>query len=654
MGRVSASASTRQREPESECVLSDIKDQYDFTYNPNAAVSFADQCLWFQQRLAERASEVVKTRHSFGKVFTLSMTPAYFLAKHPTGFVRFDASQADLKPVYFTEEDWFKEHQTKTKTKERYHPAYKNLCPVLRNAPKNPVILQSVEGLREGEAVAVAVYLSKIVVTQLKDGCTQYDFETQNVQAFAGMEGGTIDISKGKHYRLSFEPMAEHHSPHRHPDTLREGQLCIDGVITTRAADLIEMLEVLGDQFLHKRGYSLHKAYVSLHRFIDYDLAYWWSGRDRKINHNGYSVAQTVNVWYEELKANPAFYDLPYTEIQLLELFNNLKHAWQKEPELAQSVRESILAPLLAGDTKTAVNACFFGYSFPPAIKKLLLKTGLLTYPKHVYAAIHHCVEKAGVDKTLLFISDVHKAGKPDLGIIDNCMLLGAVAEGFNIDVIKRLQRSDDAKTRMKLLNEKFRLIEDTMTMYERLQQANVPLVFDSKNINHAHDYLANIYTFHANTASRGEMNAVETIDTSEQSIRYEAGGYIIRSPYTASELVQVGIAMRHCVAVYIQKFYYRQIDILLLTNTDGDYLACIEVFDGHVMQAKLKYNRRLHSNSEYLEVVADYIKANNLMTTSIDLGDSFPAHPLKNTLLPKKDSKRVGAVMALEEHFLG
>lgn len=627
----------------SSTVHAGTKDQYDFTCNPNHAVSVADQYRWVQQRLSGKLSEVVKKKHAFGKTLTLSMTPAYFLANKMDGLLRFDASLPESEPTYFTEDEWFKEHKTIAKTKERYHPAYKSLCPVLRNAPKNPVVLH----LEAGESEAGCVYISKIMITQFKDDCVQYDFETQNVRA--NIEKGVIGVSAGKCYSLSFEPLAAHHSYHYYPDTKREGLLCIDGTITTRAEDFIELLELLSGQFLYKKGYSLHKSYVALHRFIDADLGYWLAGRT--LSDKGQTIAKTVRGWHEELKANPAFYDLPFNEIQLLGLYNNLKYGWKKEPELAQNLRESILAPLLVGDTRTAVNACFFGYVFPPSIKKLLLKTGLLTFPKYVYAAIHHCVEKAGVDKTLLFISDVNKAGEPDLSIIDNCVLLGALAEGFNIDIIKKLQKSGDVKS---LLHEKFKLIEDTMTMYERLQQANVPLVFASKNINRAHDYLANLYTFHANVNSKAEMSAIEAMDTSQQSVRYEAGEYVIRSPYTASELVKVGIAMCHCVAVYIQRFYYRQIDILLLTNTNGSYLGCIEVFDGHVMQAKLKHNKPLYRNTEYLAVVKNYIKENHLLTTTTDLGEDCPLHPLKTKVLPYKDKERVVAVAIFEENMSG
>lgn len=619
-----------------------MQNQRHFNHNPNKLLSFTDQSKQFRRNLIHKSSEIEKKWHHFGKVLTLTLNPTYFLSTCAGGFFMFDASLPYVKSIFYSEGEWFKEHTISTKTQHAYHPAYKNLCPVLRNAPKNPILLTS----QPDSNTQSAVYISKIVLTQFKDNSVNYNFETQR----AILDDGHLSITQTQTYSLAFDSLPAcdsdydyYNVPARHGVTLR-----INGNVTTRADDLITMIELLCGQFLYKAGYSLHKSYAVFHRHLDNNLSHWLSYRS--LSHVGQSIGARMRGWYQQLKAHPEFYDLPFNEIELLNLYNDVRGGTLQVPVLANDLRARILAPLRAGDTIAAINACFYGFSYPKSIKKLLLKTGLLTYPKYVYDAIDSCIKKIGVDKTLLFITDVNKAGEPDFVIIGNAVLLEPLKAGFNINTIKHLQKQGSSKKVITQLYEKFRYIEDTMFMYERLVEDDVPLVFASRNINHVHNYLSNLYTFHSNIGSDAEMRAMKAFDTSKQSQRYEAGEYIIRSPYTAAELVKVGSAMSHCVAIYIEKFYYRQIDILLLTSTDDKYLACIEVFNGHVIQAKLKYDKRLHNNTKYLAVVMDYVRKHNLKPSTIDLGDDYPVHKLTNTLLPYKDKERLNAVSVFEK----
>lgn len=614
-----------------------MRDQKHFNYNPASSASLHDQSAWFQKALSRKPSEVIKQKDRLGKTLTLTLSPTYFLAPTIDGFALFDTSLPASKPTLFTKDAWHEEHKFVKKTKTHYHPAYKNLCPVLRNAPKNPVVLGV--GCKSEPA---ATYISKIVLAQLNDGTAVYEFETTH----ACIIDTNLSISAGKTYHLSFNDLPPHHWYYHPPFTRRDGTIKIDGEATTRVEDFIELVDLLGGQFFHKNGYSLHKAYVVIHRFLDTDMSYWLSCRS--LGYEKRPLSELMRSWYEQLQANPELCDLPFNDIQLLALYNDARYGWTKTPELTDSLRFSIIALLRAGDTKSAIDACFFGYSYPKSIKRLMIKTGLLTYPRHVYAAIHRCVQAVGVDKTLLFITDVHNTGEPDLGIIDNVNLLKALSLGFNIDVIKQIQKRGVGKKINVLVSEKIKFIEDTVRMYERLTEANVPLEFPSKKINDVHNYLSNIHTFHVNVSSGSEMSAMKAVDTTNQSKIYRAGEYFIRSPFTAYELVKVGIEMSHCVSLYISRFYYRQIDIVLLVNSAGEYLACMELMGAYVTQAKLKHNKRLISNPEYFKVVRDYMRLNGLKPATLDLGEHDVLPDLSKHPLPPRDEGRIKAVGVL------
>lgn len=613
-----------------------MKNNNHFIYDSTDSIDFDRQSEWFRQRLVYKKSEVDKQKHSFGKTLTLKLDPTYFLAPIGKGFGLFNIAISNTVHTKFTEKEWYEEHKIVAKTKDRYHPAYKNLCPILRNAPKNPVLLT------HNSDIASSTYINSIVFTQFKDGSVSYEIKT----AQACFDNNELSITVNAVYTLSFPPYPCRHYYRNRPPLKRDGTLKIDGVITYKADDLISFVDILSNQFLYKNGYSLHKAYTVIHRYLDSDLSCWLS--QGSLGYAGLPVGRLIESWYEQLKLNPELYDLPFNEIELLSLYNTAKFKWDNNPYDKARYLVSILEPLRAGDTKSAIDASFYGYIYPKSIKKLLLKTGLVTYPKYIHTAIYNCIQSLGVDKTLWFLTDVDKVGEPDFGIIDNLRLIEALTAGFNIDIIKQMQKRPNTRKNNDLISETVGFIQDTMSMYERLVDTNIPLHFTSKNIKSVHNYLSNLYTFHANTESSAEMNAMRAVDTSKQSNRYEAGSYIIRSPYTASELINVGCDMSHCVAVYIRKFYYRQTDIVLLTDTAGHYLACIEIVDSYVVQAKLNRNQRLCDNTEYLAVVLEYIEQNNLKPATLDLGTGVNIAMRPNSIAAlKRNEERIKQIYA-------
>jgi hypothetical protein len=176
-----------------------------------------------------------------------------------------------------------------------------------------------------------------------------------------------------------------------------------------------------------------------------------------------------------------------------------------------------------------------------------------------------------------------------------------------------------------------------------------VPLNLPSKNINEIHDYLSPIYTLHAQAGSSAEMTAFRTVDTSSQTKPLITPDHIIRSPYTASELAYVGTEMKHCVASYTKRFYYRNIDIALLTNKDGAYLVCLEIKDNKVVQAKMKFNQPVRANDQYHSLVMDFIALNGFKVATSDIDIKNTDRVWRSFGFEKADEERAAIVESLQ-----
>ena len=205
------------------------------------------------------------------------------------------------------------------------------------------------------------------------------------------------------------------------------------------------------------------------------------------------------------------------------------------------------------------------------------------------------------------------------------------------------MQKLRVSKHSRRQLASKIRLVADSVHMQQSLLEQGVILNIPSKNLNEVHDYLSPIYTVYRKAESSAEVSALELVDTSDQLITHTANNYVVRSPFTASELMDVGSQMRHCVAAYADRFYYRQIEIALLTNDAGEYLVCLEIYGNSVVQAKMKFNKPVSQNKEYLAIVMDFIALNNLKVAASDIDGRY--HSYKYDYRSPRDQSRVDIV---------
>lgn len=341
------------------------------------------------------------------------------------------------------------------------------------------------------------------------------------------------------------------------------------------------------------------------------------------------------------VKQNPKLKDLPWSEEQLTSIYRSAislsehgsTHVQQGTRSVA-NVKVSLNRYLRRGDTKQAIEACFYGFVYPKSIRRVLLKTEPLEFSFENYKDIFDSVGLYGVDNTRNLITN--RDGSPDKNMIDNPHYMEMLEMGFSLHQVKTFGRS---------------YMRDILNMRNRLLTAEYLLEF-MPNMRDYHDYLMgkiieldrerNRLRAIENAEQRRaweERNALEiqkrkrlavgysTIDTSEQVERFEHGEYVFRSPTLAHELIKVGSDLNICVSMYMEDFFLKKLEIVLVTtiNQEGreKYIACLELRKQSLVQAKLNSNRPVRNIATVFKAVKAWASDSQIVLACEDMAIS-------------------------------
>lgn len=389
------------------------------------------------------------------------------------------------------------------------------------------------------------------------------------------------------------------------------------------------------------RNGRLCTSSTSINNFF-YILLNGWTGIDQYDNdHDDYKIIQKLLVkhilgedsnalalsYYEHknpsfftalyrIERNPKLKELPWKVEDLTHIYHSSLLRWaskdiKKEVQLA---RNSINYHLRKGNTKSATNACFYGYKFPKAIRKALLKAKPLQFEKRKYELIHSICNKLGVNNTLDIITN--SKNEINVPLIENCGFLELINEGFKYKKRLKLIKDESSSGRWNALNE----ITDIMRMKKELIEDGYEADFDTKDIREYHDRLASTHRTMTRLKKSSESLAFKKIDTSDQVPSLVVDELTVRSPKNAYELLDVGNQMNHCVASYMSSFYYKKLDIALVVK-DNKYVGCLEVVDNHVVQAKLSHNRPVKEDPAIFNAVSQWAKTHGITLSCSDCG---------------------------------
>ena len=408
----------------------------------------------------------------------------------------------------------------------------------------------------------------------------------------------------------------------------KNGVLCLTNKELTRV--FMEILPLMRTKYIARyRGYVILKK-----MFIKYFL-----GVDKM------SAAEFDRISYSRLNAlyrvkqNAKLSDLPWDEEALASIYRSklslgseyTEDVGEGERSVA-NVKVSLNRYLRRGDTKQAIEACFFGFTYPKSIKKVLLKTMPLEFKYKDYKNIAVVIERYGVDNARNLISN--HDGTPNKDMIGNPHYIEMLELGFSLAQVAQYGRG---------------YMKDTLSMRNRLLQEGHALEF-IPNIREYHDYLMglvieldrerNEQRRAANAQQRAEWDirnaerikrrkrlelACLAVDTSEQVVCFEDNDFTFRSPTVAKELTKVGSSMNICVGMYIEDFFLGKLDIVLVTKVDVNgqekYVACLEIRRKKLVQAKLNSNRKVNSNKQLMKSLKLWAVARDIKLASDDVG---------------------------------
>ena len=351
------------------------------------------------------------------------------------------------------------------------------------------------------------------------------------------------------------------------------------------------------------------------------------------------------------VKQNPKLSDLPWSEYELGSIYrhdisitkeNGRRRAKRGERSVS-NVKTSLNRYLLRGDTKQAIEACFFGYKYPKSIKKVLLKTHPLEFEYINYKNLNDMVEKYGVDETRNLITNAD--GTPNRGILGNVFLPELMELGFSLKQIARVNRSysydilymkNDLDQEGLVVNFVPNITEYHDRLLARTRQHEAEALRQRRRLMEERYYNNNGETWReVESIQQREQRerrlklekAYAEVDTSQDVPLFRAGGFVFRSPKNTAELRRVGDNLNICVDTdgYLERFFEGSLGIVLVTKVNEKglekYKVCIETRRQQIIQAKMNSNKTVIHNKALFEAVCDWAAEYQYGLTSADVG---------------------------------
>lgn len=268
---------------------------------------------------------------------------------------------------------------------------------------------------------------------------------------------------------------------------------------------------------------------------------------------------------------------------------------------LTQNNRNRVNYHLRKGNTHKATIA-LLGYDFPKSIKKLLLSN--TKYSSYRYSL--GCALQAGIP-----VDTVRNLILQERFQLVRLLAKKPTLTGWSLKETKEMpdHDSDDfliiipeypSET---LARDTLRMIENNGWL-EALPDTDITHM--SNNLRQFHDQLIPIYNRLIDDTKAQDWASKYKYHSSEYDVA-EVDGYVIRPVVSSNECSSIGFDMGICVGDYSTDHNQGKLEILVVTDNKGKYLACLELRDYTLVQAKLKYNKQVFSDKEIHLAVVKY-----------------------------------------------
>lgn len=473
--------------------------------------------------------------------------------------------------------------------------------PTLHNALSNPVLM----GFRIGTRHRLVEYIGYASVLTYSDtGNVIFTFITRHQNYIKS--SGKFFQSKGDLICL----MLNHD---------RQSSLTVNGQLCYSNNKIIRTLEKITD-FLFSHAYtSDNQTFLLIKQlYMQYFYASFTPGEivngKRLPDYND----PHFNARLYRVKRNHKLKDLPWPGHLLANIYDASDDNIYTHNASLVKKRRSLNRYLLLSNTKKAIDSCFYGNSYPASIRKILIKGGPFAYPEQTYCLLLDLLKKKDINTVRSFIS--YDNGEPNPDVLMNQAVMEVFLLGFNKHQVLKNDKS---------------ICHDVIRMRSQLADYGYEVSFNS-SLRQYHDSLNILYARVSSLFSQVNRQAYAEVDTSQQFKMRQLphDSYVIRSPYNALELHDVSIQMEHCISSYMMEFFCQQLEIVLVTDHNGSYLAALEILEAkYVVQAKMHNNHPIRTDKNLMVFVSEWAVLNGFELIGIDFGLPDSNSP---KLLPK------------------
>ena len=332
---------------------------------------------------------------------------------------------------------------------------------------------------------------------------------------------------------------------------------------------------------------------------------------------NNIDVPLDVNEYY--YRRNFKIQQLPASKKVIKEIYYG---------HIDSKLKAKIRYQLNKGDTVKAVELFLKG-SYPKSIRKYFLNN--LKYWYLLEKDSEPFEQNLDKSEKISRLSSLLKT--VDINLIVRCLNNG-VDPKYCYDTGLRLDEQYDFKTLMNYYINRKQIRPSAFTIYNDYYR---DASFAYRSLKHEFGIISkvnkheSIKEYHDRLTR--ELNFQRETRKSLQSIKYKEpwksklvpcknSGYKVRPLTTIYEMKAIGDYMNICVGSYMASQHNNKLEIAVVEDSENNYVACLEIRNKELVQAKLKYNSPLYNNETINNIVLSWCKLNCLKINSRDVKD--------------------------------
>ena len=332
---------------------------------------------------------------------------------------------------------------------------------------------------------------------------------------------------------------------------------------------------------------------------------------------NSIDVPLDVNEYYYQ--RNFKIRELPASKEVIKEIYYS---------RTASTTKAKIRYQLNKGDTMKAVELFLKG-SYPKSIRKYFLNN-----TKYWYLLEKDSNEfEQNLDKSERISMLSSLLEKVDINLILRC-LNNDIDPKYCYNIAARLDEQYDFKTLMNYyINQKQNRLpafamyndyyRDAAFAYRSLKYefAITSKVNKHESIKEYHDRLTRELNFEREY-KESLKNAKYKEPWKSRLVPCDNSGYKVRPLTSIYEMKAIGQYMGICVGSYMAYQHNNQLEIAVVEDSEKNYIACLEISNREIVQAKLKYNSPIYNNKTINNIVLSWCKLNHLKINSRDINN--------------------------------